>query len=252
MDNFINFSGKTFLVTGGTSGIGLEICRHIAGFGGNLIVTGRNEEKLKALENELGKQINFTSIIFDLEDLTNIDDVVKQIENPVDGVIHSAGMVQLQPVKFLNAGLMEKIRTVNYDAIVLMLSKLLKQKKINNSASIIFITSIAAAIGMKGNLHYSSAKSALSAAARVFASELAVQQIRVNCIAPGQVRTPMTDEIGAALGDETMAIDEKKYPLGYGKPEDVANLAVFLLSDKSRWITGTTIVIDGGRSHIMN
>lgn len=252
MINFINFSEKTILVTGATSGIGMEICIQIAKYGGNIIAVGRNQDKLNDLENQLSDAILFTGIVYDLENLENIDDLINKIPVSLDGIVHSAGIVQLQPIKFLNIDLMNKIRTINFDSVVLIISKLLKKKLINKNASIIFISSIAGEMGMKGNFIYSSTKAALNSSAKVFASELSGQNIRVNCIAPGQVETELTAAVALQVSEEAIEIDRKKYPLGYGKPEDIANLSVFLLSDKSRWITGTTITIDGGRSNILN
>ena len=252
MTNFIDFTGKTILVTGATSGIGQEICIQIAKFGANVIAVGRNQDKLNDLENQLQDTVSFTGLVYNLENLENIDDLINKIKTPIDGIVHSAGIVQLQPIKFLNLDLMNKIRTINFDSIVLIVSKLLKQKLINKNASIVFISSIASEMGMKGNFVYASTKAALNASARVFASELSAQNIRVNCIAPGQVETELTAAVALQVSAEAIEADRKKYPLGYGKPEDVANLALFLLSDKSSWITATTITIDGGRSNILN
>ena len=249
MDSFIDFSGKRFLVTGASSGIGFEICRQISYFGGYVVGIGRNVEKLNLLSSEL---VNFTSINFDLTDLDNLEDLVDQIDLPIDGIVHSAGIVQLLPIKFFDIDVLNKLRKVNYDSILIIISKLLKGKKINKDASIVFISSIAAEMGMKGNALYSSTKAALNSTTKVLASELASQRIRVNSISPGQVETSLTDEIASQVSAEAIIIDKMKYPLGYGKSEDIANLSVFLLSSKSRWITGSIINIDGGRSSILN
>ena len=249
MKSFIDLTGKTFMVTGATSGIGYEICSQISIYGGKCIGIGRDSEKLDSMSDALQ---GFSGISYDLSNLESLDGLIEQLEIPLDGIVHSAGIVQLQPIKFLNIDLLNKIRTVNYDSIVMIISKLLKKKKINKNSSIVFISSIAAEMGMKGNFMYSSTKAALNSTAKVFASELASQNIRVNTIAPGQVETALTEEISLTVSAEAILFDRQKYPLGYGKPEDVANLSLFLLSDKSRWITATTITIDGGRSTILN
>ncbi|MFZ4671729.1 MAG: SDR family NAD(P)-dependent oxidoreductase [Flavobacterium sp.] len=249
MTSFIDFSGKTILVTGATSGIGYEICNQVSHYGGKVIGVGRDSEKLVSMANELP---SFIGITYDLSDLAKIDELIEKIEIPLEGIVHSAGIVQLLPIKFLDINLLNKIRTINYDSIVVIISKLLKKKKISKNASIIFISSIAGEMGMKGNFIYSSTKAALNSTAQVLASELSGQCIRVNTIAPGQVETALTTEIAATVSEEAIAVDRQKYPLGYGKPQDVAHLTLFLLSDKSSWITGTTITIDGGRSNILN
>lgn len=249
MLNFIDFTGKRILVTGATSGIGLEICKQISNYGGSVIGIGRNTEILNLLTNQL---INFKGITFDLSDLDRLDKLIEKINLPFDGIVHSAGIVQLLPIKFFDLKILNKVRKVNYDSILLIISKLLKIKKINKGASIIFISSIAGEMGMKGNSIYSSTKAALNSTTKVLASELSSQLIRVNSIAPGQVETSLTAEISSTVSAESIVIDKTKYPLGYGMPEDIANLVIFLLSSKSRWITGTIVNIDGGRSSILN
>jgi NAD(P)-dependent dehydrogenase (short-subunit alcohol dehydrogenase family) len=249
MLNFIDFTDKRILVTGATSGIGLEICRQISNYGGSVIGIGRNAEILNLLNDQLK---NFKGIRYDLSDLDSLDKLIENIDLPLDGIVHSAGIVQLLPIKFFDLKILNKIRSVNYDSILLIISKLLKMKKINKRASIIFISSIAGEMGMKGNSIYSSTKAALNSSTKVLAAELSSQFIRVNSIAPGQVETNLTVEISSTVSEESILIDKTKYPLGYGMPEDVANLAIFLLSSKSRWITGAIINIDGGRSSILN
>jgi NAD(P)-dependent dehydrogenase (short-subunit alcohol dehydrogenase family) len=249
MLNFIDFTGRRILVTGATSGIGLEICKQISNYGGSVIGIGRNTEVLNSLTNQL---TNFKGIKYDLSDLESLDKLIEKIDLPFDGIVHSAGIVQLLPIKFFDLNILNKIRKVNYDSILLIISKLLKIKKINKGASIVFISSIAGEMGMKGNSIYSSTKAALNSTTKVLAAELSSQLIRVNSIAPGQVVTNLTEEISSKVSAESIAIDKTKYPLGYGMPEDISNLAIFLLSSKSRWITGTIVNIDGGRSSVLN
>ena len=129
MTNFIDLSGKTILVTGATSGIGYEICNQIAKFGGDIIGVGRSQDKLNFLANSITHNILFTGITCDLSNVDNLDELIKKIEIPIDGIVHSAGIVELKPIKFLNIDLLNKIRTVNYDSIVLIISRLLKKKK---------------------------------------------------------------------------------------------------------------------------
>lgn len=249
MDNFIDFTGKNFLVTGATSGIGLAICKQILNYGGSVVGIGRNIEKLDNLSKE---SVNFIGLEYDLSNLENLDQLICRLDFSFDGIVHSAGVVQLLPIKFFDIVVLNKLRKINYDSILMIISKLLKLKKIKKEASIIFLSSIAGEMGMKGNSIYSSTKAALNSTTKVLAAELASQRIRVNSIAPGQVETNLTEEITNKVSAESIEIDKNKYPLGYGKPDDIANLAIFLLSPKSRWITGTIINIDGGRSSILN
>ncbi|MDI9355827.1 MAG: SDR family oxidoreductase [Chitinophagaceae bacterium] len=251
MNNFIDLSGKTILVTGATSGIGLEICKNIDHYNGSIIAISRDSLKLKELSSSLINKNNFKSVLFDLENIDGYPSLHKELDRPLNGIVHAAGIVKLLPIKFYNQQLQDKIRKVNYDSIANIISILLKEKKIKNQASIIFISSIAGSFGMKGNLMYSTTKSSLDIFAKVLASEVSNLKIRVNTICPGQVETPLTESIQSTITNEALEIDKKKYPLGYGIPSDVANLTLFLLSDKSRWVTGTNIPIDGGRTSIL-
>jgi NAD(P)-dependent dehydrogenase (short-subunit alcohol dehydrogenase family) len=251
MKNFIDFQHKTFLITGATSGIGFEICKQIDSYNGTIVAIGRNQQKLEHLQNSLENKENFVGLVFDLEQLDTINELLEKLTFSFDGIVHAAGIVKLAPIKFYKQENQDQIRKVNYDSIVTIISYLFKTKKINNSASIVFISSIAGSFGMKGNLMYSSTKASLDIFAKVLASEVSNLKIRVNTICPGQVETPLTAAISETISSEAIEIDKKKYPLGYGTPEDVANLTLFLLSDKSKWMTGVNIPIDGGRTTIL-
>lgn len=251
MNSFIDFTDKTFLVTGATSGIGLEICKQIDNYNGNIVAIARNQNKLNSLKNSLKNKDKFVGLLFDLENTDNLNEIFQKLTFSFDGIIHAAGIVKLLPIKFFKQEFQNQIRKVNYDSIVNIISYLLKSKKINSEASIVLISSIAGNFGMKANLLYSSTKASLDIFAKVLASEVSGLKIRVNTICPGQVETPLTNAISETISKEALEIDRMKYPLGYGIPEDVANLTLFLLSDKSRWITGINIPIDGGRTSIL-
>jgi NAD(P)-dependent dehydrogenase (short-subunit alcohol dehydrogenase family) len=186
-------------------------------------------------------------------DITNQSDIqvlLNSLPN-LDGLVHCAGIVSLAPLKFIKVEVMDNIYNVNYRSIILLLQSIVKQKKINKEASIVFVSSIAGLFGMKGNGMYAGTKGALISATKVFANELAGLKIRVNCVAPGMVKTAITEETINQLSAEVIAIDEAKYPLGYGAPEDVANPICFLLSHGSKWITGQTLILDGGRTCVI-
>lgn len=244
MKNPFDLEGRTILVTGASSGIGKQICFSVAEQGGKVIATGRNEIRLKdTLANLPGKEHDFI-----LADLTSGDDRKKLVQKlPVlNGLVYSAGVVKYIPTKFYSEKIFHEIRSINYDAIFLLIPELLKKKHIAGGGSIVLISSIMGMIGVMGGGIYAGTKGAMISTARVLALELASMKIRVNCLAPGMVKTPMAENARDAVSSEAIAEDEKRYPFGYGNPEDVANPAVFLLSDASKWITGTTIVLDGG------
>ena len=134
---------------------------------------------------------------------------------------------------------------INFKGPIMLQSSLLKNKRINKSASIVFITSMASQSPSYGNALYSASKGALISYANCLGLELASRQIRVNCISPAMVRTELILRDG--ISEEQLLEDEKKYPLKrYGQPEDVAALAIYLLSDASSWMTGSDLKITGG------
>ncbi|MEN9522334.1 MAG: hypothetical protein RL065_711 [Bacteroidota bacterium] len=245
MNQFL-LSDKKILVTGASSGIGYTTCLTIAELGGVVIAVGRNEENLKQLMTKL-KGEGHSYISCDLSKMENIPALIEGITN-IDGFVHSAGIVELAPAKFYNVDLMDKIRLINYDSLLILMNQLLKKKKLNKNGSIVLVSSISGLYGMKGNGIYAGTKAALIGLSKVLANELAGQKINVNCVAPGMVRTKITEASIEDLSKEVIELDEKKYPLGYGDPEDVANSIVFLLSSASKWITGQTLILDGGRT----
>jgi NAD(P)-dependent dehydrogenase (short-subunit alcohol dehydrogenase family) len=248
----INFSlkDKTILVTGATSGIGLEICKQIANAGGNFIGIGRNIEKLQDFiaDNRLEES---KAIKFDLIEIDTIHLLVSNLSIKIDGFVHSAGIANVSPMQFFNYSDYENIRKINLDCVLVLFSELLKKKKINKQASVVFISSISAIRGAKGNGLYAITKAALDSVSKVYANELSSKKIRVNTIQPGMVETDMLMQAQDILSKEIMDIDRSKYPLGYGEAKDIALPVIFLLSSASKWITGQSIVIDGGRTSVL-
>ena len=236
---------KVILVTGASSGIGRETAIQCSRMGAVLIITGRNPERLAQTLSQLegtGHQMLLADLTTDLNNITDLVPIV-------DGVVHSAGILSLSPFNHLPEDELHNIMNVNFFSPVFLTQQLLKNKKINKNGSIVFISSLAGnVIASKGNSAYSASKSAISGIVKVLALEQASRRIRVNCILPGMVQTELMGSFLSSLTPEQLAEDEKKYPLGYGKPQDVANAAIYLLSDASRWMTGASLVLDGGFS----
>lgn len=249
-DNYFSLSGKSILVTGATSGIGFEICKQIAIAGGNFIGIGRNVEKLQNHIDEFALE-DSKVVEFDLAVIENIHLLVTELPLKIDGFVHSAGIANVKPMQFFNYDDYESIRKINLDSVLVLFSELLKKKKINKNASIVFISSISAIRGAKGNGLYAITKAALDGISKVYANELSSKNIRVNTIQPGMVETDMSKQAENILSKEIMDIDRSKYPLGYGETKDIALPVIFLLSKASKWITGQSIVIDGGRTSII-
>lgn len=234
----------TVLVTGASSGIGRQVALSCAKAGATLVLTGRNDERLQALLDELGGAPHRV-LVADLNDEAQVDALSAGI-GKIDGLVHSAGIAALAPLRMASREHIESQLATNLIAPMLLTRALLARQAVRNGGSIVFISSVSAHIGVRGVSAYSASKAAVEGMARSLSIELAPRSMRVNCLAPGLVQTPLLDAAVATTGnlDETFG----RYPLGIGQPEDVANATIFLLSRASRWITGTTLVLDGGHT----
>ncbi len=234
-----NLKGKTILVTGASSGIGKEVASVISKFGGNLIITGRNSEKL----SQTFEQLNGENHSLEVLDLLNR----KELENfcdslpYLDGVVHCAGITSHKPAKFIKERHIQEVMEINFNIPVELTSLLLRKNKISKNASLVFLSSIATSFPYFGGSLYMASKSALISYAKALALELASEGIRSNCISPGFVKTPIYDQTMEVASEQTLRNMEIIHPLGFGMPQDVAGPICFLLSDQARWITGTNI-----------
>lgn len=247
MSDFLNIfglEGKVILVTGASSGIGRQIALSCAAAGATLIITGRDTGRLQAVLDELDSS-RHSQVVADLE---NDDQVAALAANvgKIDGLINCAGIAQLAPLRMISRQHIESQLATNVVAPILLTRHLLARQAIRESGSILFISSIAAHVGVRGVAAYSATKAAVESAARCLSVEVCNRKIRVNCLAPGFVQTPMLAAALTTVGSLDTTVE--KYPLGIGTPEDVANAAIFFLSDASRWITGTTLILDGGHT----
>ena len=241
--NPFTLEGKTILVTGASSGIGRGIAIACSKMGATIVINGRNERRLAETINEM-KGDNHLSLAADLSDGQALSAMVAKLPK-LDGIVHCAGIGQRVLCKQLQETDVDDMMEVNFKAPVMLQAEILKQKKINKGASVVFIASIASGSPTIGNAMYSASKGAIISYANCLALELAPRFIRVNCILPAMIWTDLIFKGG--LTEEELKEDEKEYPLKrYGKPEDVANLAIYLLSDASTWMTGSSIKITGG------
>lgn len=243
--------GKTYLVTGASSGIGKQVAITFANFGAKVVAVGRNVERLKAVLNEMtgNDHVTFTS---NLEDLSSIQELMNNIYSEVgmlDGLVHCAGIQKTLPLKALKESHFDDIFDINVKSAQFLSKEFKKNGRYNtDGSSIIFMSSVAAFCGEPGISTYSASKAALQGLAKALSLELARDKVRVNCIAPGHVETEMSKEFSKQLTAEQYEIIKKKHPLGLGTAQDVANSAVYLASDLARWVTGTTLIVDGGYS----
>lgn len=245
--NQFSLEGKTILVTGSTSGIGRTTAVECSKQGAKVVVSGRNEERAQETLSMLDGE-GHIAVIADLSTDEGIEKLVSMV--PVlDGCVNNAGFNVVQLVAFIKRDNLDEIFKVNTLAPIYLVHRLVKSKKLAKGSSIVFTSSISArGISSPGNSMYSATKAAISAFARNAAVDLAQKKIRLNSVAPGMIETPLKSN-KSQISEEQWLADLKNYPLGrYGQPEDVANAIIFLLSDASSWITGSEIVIDGGRS----
>jgi NAD(P)-dependent dehydrogenase (short-subunit alcohol dehydrogenase family) len=242
--NPFSLSGKTILVTGASSGIGRATAIECSRLGATLIITGRNEERL----NDTFQQLEGNNHIQIIADFSKTDGIPAFVEKiPVlDGCVNNAGIVKTLLIQFITEEIFDGLMKVNTYAPILLTQLLLKKKKFQKNASIVFTSSVSGVfVGASANSMYSASKGAISGFAKSAAMELAPKKIRVNTVCAGMINTRLLDE--GIISQEQLEEDLQFYPLKrYGQPEDVAFGIIYLLSDASSWVTGTNLLIDGG------
>lgn len=244
--NPFSLEGKTILVTGASSGIGRETALQCARMGADVVITGRDAARLQ----ETFDGLVATQKAMHLADLTSAEDVERLVEvlPSLDGAVFCAGNSTTLPLQFGTREKFDDMFNVNFFAPVELLRLLYKKKRLNKGASVVLIASIGGTHSfMPGNGIYGASKAALNSVMKYAAREYASRRVRVNSICPGMVDTPLIHR--GTITEEQLVEDAKRYPLGrYGQPEDIANGAIYLLSDASSWLTGHDLVIDGGFS----
>lgn len=249
VDLFNPFSlvGKIILVTGASSGIGKAIAVACARMGATVVATARNLERLNETLS-LFPDGEHKVIAADLTKAKEIETLVNELPK-LDGIVHCAGVGSRVPCKNITSGDIDHVFKPNVEAPIILQSVILSNKKINKSASIVFIASRAAASPSIGNAIYSASKGAIISYSKCLALELSPRMIRVNCICPAMIWTDLILQGG--IEKSQLEEDQLKYPLKrYGQPDDVANLAIFLLSDASSWMTGSSIDLTGGAKEL--
>lgn len=245
----IDLSGKVILITGASSGIGRACAILAAKSGAALILIGRDIQKLELVRQQLG---NGNHLFYSL-DITKYDDIEPIIQDAVSkvgkisGFIQSAGVENTKPLQVMKPGIYENMFATNVFSGFEIARIISRSKYISSErASFVFISSVMGLAGEKGKLAYCSSKAAIIGGVKSMALELANKKICVNSISPGIVKTEMSNLLFKTLPESSREYIINKHPLGLGEPEDVANLCMFLISDLSKWITGSNIVIDGG------
>jgi len=242
MDKF-SLYGKTIFITGASSGIGRGIAIACAEQGARVILSGRNFARLNETLSLMSGE-EHTILPADLTDVVQRQALVDQMPE-LDGLVQCAGVMNRVPCKSIGQENIDSVFAPNVAAPMLLQAELLQERKIKKGASIVYMASIAPRSAETGNALYSASKAAVIAYSKCLSLELAPRQIRVNCISPAMVWTELA--LNGATKEE-LEHDQATYPLRrYGKPEDVANVAVYLLSDASSWVTGSNVEITGGK-----
>jgi len=250
MQNGLN--GKTFVIVGATSGIGTVLAKALSQDGANTVLIARDKVKLEGIAKGLSQSV-FTAQLDVSRDTVEQDltDILENAKNSLsvesfNGGVYCSGVAPILPLRGLSSKIVDDVFRVNYTGAVLftkiMASKAFRHKEMT---SVVLISSVSAKKGEKGLGIYGASKAALGASARSFARELAPQGVRVNCIMPGWIDTEMNianSQVATGIED-TM---RKLHPLGLGTAQNVSDAILFLLSEKSSWITGTNMIVDGG------
>lgn len=248
--NAFDLKDKVLVITGASSGLGRSAAIECSKQGAKIALVGRNYQNLEYTLAQMMNPDNHILIKADLTDTHQITSLVKVVVSMlgrIDGVVHCAGISLTLPLKLSNEDKIENIFSANVYASYNLTRETLKLGNFSkNGGSIIFISSIMGLVGENGKSLYSMTKGALLSGVRSLAVELAKKKVRVNAISPGAIETPINAAAVHMADPEYRAKLENAHPLGLGDPKDVANAIIFLLSDASKWITGTNLTVDGG------
>lgn len=247
--NPMDLTGKHILITGASSGMGKATAIHLSKLGAKLSLIARDEERLKDTLNQLDGEGHFMYLV-DLKDIQKIENLIGEIvdiSGPLDGLSHCAGIATMRPLSMTNQEFLHDMMLINFYSFIELIRCASKKNRFNKGASFIGMSSIGSKYGDKSKTGYCASKAAMDSAVRCMAKELAYKEIRVNTVVAGLIKTDMYDSFIETAGEESLALNvSTNQYFGIGKPIDVANAIAYLLSDASKFVTGTGFVVDGG------
>ncbi len=246
--NLFSLENKNILISGASSGIGKACVKHFVDQGAKVLMLGRNEERLHSLQKELPSGSSDYQIL-DLEKSESNSEVIRNFverHGKISGFLHSAGVESTIPLRVMNEKHLMQHFQLNVNAGFLLAKEVVKPKNAAEAQSLVFIASVMGMVGEVGKVAYCSSKGALTNGVKALALELSSKGIRANSLSPAMVETEMAQRMFDKMTEEQKLQLNQKHPLGIGTPEDIAMAAQYLLSDASRWVTGSNLVIDGG------
>lgn len=248
MRDLLQVKDRCYMVTGAASGIGRATALLLSEMGAKVLLVDINEEQLKEVQSECRGITDI--LVLDLTDVETIKGAVKEkvaIFGKLNGFVHCAGIPYIAPLKVVNAEKAEKVYKLNtYAAIELAKACSNKQIYAGEHGSFVLISSVYGLVGSAANVGYAMSKGAIVAITKSLAMELVNNGIRVNCVAPGFIKTPMADNVDGMMDSDYDNRLNALHPMGLGNPEDIANAILFLFSDMSKWMTGAVLNVDGG------
>lgn len=248
MRDLLNIKDRRYLVTGAASGIGRATALLLSEMGAKVLLVDINEERLRMVQSECDNETDV--LVLDLTDDSAIKPRIKEKVSTfgkLHGFVHCAGLPYIAPIKVVNAEKTEKLYKLNTYAAI-ELAKVCSSKQIyaGEYGSFVLISSVYGLVGSAANVGYAMSKGAIIAITKSMAMELVSNGIRVNCVAPGFIKTPMAKKVDGMMDESYDERLNALHPMGLGDVEDIANAILFLFSDMSKWMTGAVLNVDGG------
>lgn len=244
-----NFKGKNFVVIGASSGIGKQVAIELLNAGANVLAVARRKDLMDEIYKNYSSQV--VTVKMDVTNFDGWNDIFKPFvseKGKFHGSVYCAGIGMPSSIRSIEIEELQKVMNTNFFGAVMFMKKFIRAANVNPGSSNVWISSLASYIGTRGLTAYEASKGAMMSAKRSLACEISNQRHRLNTVSPAWVETPLASELNDTLFgiDRTNRVS-KGYPLGrIGQPEDISGMILFLLSERSSWMTGSDIIIDGG------